>query len=116
MTKIFLKNYRISGVHGVYEHERRVAQEFVIDVVADVDTTAAEQSDNVQDTVSYLDFKKIIDETFTAHSYYLIEKLAHDIAQKTLHDKRIKTIEITIKKPEVLPNGDVGITYTQKNS
>jgi len=116
MTKIFLKNYRLSGIHGVYSHERRVEQEFVIDIVAEVDTTVAEQSDNVQDTVSYLDFKKTIDEVFANHSYYLIEKLAHDIAKKVLDDKRIETIEITIRKPEVLPNGDVGITYSQKNS
>ena len=41
------------GHHGVFEHERRDGQRFVIDLVLGVDTAAAAASDDLSATVDY---------------------------------------------------------------
>ncbi len=39
--RIALRGLVVRGHHGVYEHERRDGQDFVVDVVLDVDTSVA---------------------------------------------------------------------------
>ena len=39
--------------HGVFEHEKREGQVFVIDLLLGIDTRSAAASDNLHDTVDY---------------------------------------------------------------
>ncbi len=41
------------GHHGVFEHEKRDGQTFVVDLVLGLDTRAAAASDDLHDTVDY---------------------------------------------------------------
>ena len=41
------------GHHGVFEHERRDGQRFVIDLVLGIDTAPAAASDDLSQTVDY---------------------------------------------------------------
>ncbi|HNV40046.1 MAG: dihydroneopterin aldolase, partial [Dermatophilaceae bacterium] len=51
--RIVLSGVRGRGFHGVFEHERREGQEFVVDVALTVDLAAAGASDDLVDTVNY---------------------------------------------------------------
>lgn len=110
---IFLHDLHVFGKHGVYEEERNVEQEFIIDVSATIDTTLAAKSDNLKDTVDYVQFKNIAEEIIQGISCYLVEKIGEDIAKRVLEDKRIVSVVVTIKKPAVLKNGLPGVTITR---
>src|SRR5437764_14698445 len=51
--RISLRGLRVRGHHGVFEHERRDGQEFVVDITVWMDLTAAARSDRLADTLDY---------------------------------------------------------------
>ena len=53
--EIRLTGLTVTGRHGVYEHERRDGQPFVVDCTLGLDTTAAAGSDDLASTVNYGD-------------------------------------------------------------
>ena len=112
--KIFLEKLVLSGRHGVSDRERAAPQELHIDISAEADTRKSAESDEISDTVNYKDFAKIAREVIEGPPSHLIETLAHKIAERILEDKKIKTVSVTIRKPQVLPSGIPGVTIVQK--
>ena len=51
--RIEIRDLRVTGTHGVLPEERDRAQPFSVDIVAWVDMEAAQQSDDLADTVDY---------------------------------------------------------------
>jgi len=97
--RLAVRGLAIHGHHGVFEHERRDGQEFVIDLVLGVDTRVAARSDDVQDTV---DYGTLVDEVRTAVAddpVDLIETLAQRIADVCLRNALVDTVEVTVHKP-----------------
>jgi len=94
-----VRGLAIHGHHGVFEHERRDGQEFVIDLVLGVDTRVAARSDDLQDTV---DYGTLVDDVRTAVAddpVDLIETLAQRIADVCLRNALVDTVEVTVHKP-----------------
>ena len=110
MDYIHITNLFFSGKHGVHDTERKVEQEFSIEVKLGFDTAKAGKSDKLADTVDYGDIKNKIQKVIRGSSRYLIETLAEDIAHEILEDKRIQSSEVTIKKTAVWDNGVPGVT------
>nr|AIA13809.1 Dihydroneopterin aldolase [uncultured bacterium]AIA13899.1 Dihydroneopterin aldolase [uncultured bacterium]AIA14248.1 Dihydroneopterin aldolase [uncultured bacterium] len=116
MDYIHIDKLVLRGKHGHYERERRVEQEFEVWVKLGIETATAGASDKLPDTLDYDEVKTIIQTVVDGSSRYLIEKLAEDMAHKILEDKRVMSIELTIKKPEVWDNGVPGITVVRTQS
>lgn len=110
MDTIFLHNLSILGKHGVGQEERNVEQEFLVDIEVDFDLAPAGASDNLSDTANYSDFASAAREVIENNSFYLIEKIAHLIAEKILLDARISRVRVSVRKPAVLPSGIPGIS------
>ena len=51
--RIELRGLTVRGHHGVFEHERRDGQDFVVDITVWIDLAAAAASDDLADTVDY---------------------------------------------------------------
>ena len=51
--RIELRGLRVRGNHGVFDHERRDGQDFVVDVTVWMDLAAAAASDDLADTLDY---------------------------------------------------------------
>ena len=97
--RLAVRGLAVHGHHGVFEHERRDGQEFVIDLVLGVDTRVAASSDDLQDTV---DYGTLVDEVRTAVAddpVDLIETLAQRIADVCLRNALVDTVEVTVHKP-----------------
>ncbi len=105
----------MAGKHGVGEAERKVEQEFEIWAKMEVDTAQAAQSDELEDALDYAPIKEQIVETIQGRSFYLIERLADTLCQEILKDKRIRTIELTVKKVAIWTNGVPGVTVVRSN-
>lgn len=97
--RIALSGLRAVGYHGVFDHERRDGQEFTVDVVLDVDMTAAAASDDLSDTVDYGTIAVAVHELVTGEPVNLIETLASRIADVCLIDSRVERVTVTVHKP-----------------
>ncbi|MCW2848547.1 MAG: dihydroneopterin aldolase [Marmoricola sp.] len=85
--------------HGVLDFERRDGQEFLVDLVLDLDTRPAARSDDLQDTV---DYGTLVDEVRSAvenDPVDLIETLAQRIADTCLRHAEVAAVEVTVHKP-----------------
>lgn len=111
--EITLTGLRVFGRHGVYEHERRVGQHFVIDATLVVDTSAAAASDDVADTVHYGEAAERIAAIVGGEPVDLVETLAQRIADALLAYDGVHRVSVTVHKPAApidLEFADVSVT------
>ena len=88
------------GHHGVFEHERRDGQVFVIDLTLGLDTAAAAGSDDLRDTVDYGSLVGQVKAAVESDPVDLIETLAHRVAGVCLSDGRVEWVRVTVHKPD----------------
>jgi dihydroneopterin aldolase len=96
---ITLTGLRVRGRHGVYEFEREDGQDFVVDVVLELDLTAAARSDGVADTVHYGELADQLVAIVAGEPVNLIETLADRLAAVCLADTRVDAVTVTVHKP-----------------
>lgn len=115
--RIFIHGLSLHAYHGVMAFEGKVGQTFSIDMMLEIDLTAAGRSDKVVDTVSY---DKVVDcatRAFTAQRYKLIEAAAARVADAVLAAfPRVNRITVTIHKPHApiaATFSDVGVTLVR---
>ena len=112
--RVFIESLRLSGKHGVAEHERTTTvQEFVLDITANLDIRVAAGSDDIADTVDYMRFCEIAKDVISTNSFHLIERVAQTIVDRIFEDVRITSVSIAIKKPNLLDSGVPGISITR---
>ena len=97
---ITLTGLRARGHHGVYDFERRQGQEFVVDVVLELDLEPAVASDDVADTVHYGQLADRLVEIVSGEPVNLIETLADRLVAACLADGRIAAATVTVHKPQ----------------
>jgi dihydroneopterin aldolase len=98
--RVKLTGLRLRGNHGVFEHERRDGQDFVIDVELELDTRAAATSDDLADTVDYGTLAQHIADIVGGEPVNLIETLAERIAEACLSDGRVRVALVEVHKPQ----------------
>jgi 7,8-dihydroneopterin aldolase/epimerase/oxygenase len=101
------------GHHGVFEHERRDGQPFVVDVVLHLDLRPAGQSDDLTRTAHYGELAEQVVGLITGDPLDLIEALAERIAASILASFPVDAVEITVHKPKApieVPFGDVAVS------
>jgi 7,8-dihydroneopterin aldolase/epimerase/oxygenase len=111
--RITLRGLRIRGYHGVFDHERRDGQDFVIDAVIWADTEAAALSDDLSRTVDYGALAGRLADIVSGEPVALIETLAARLASACLDDPGVGEVEITVHKPHApvpYPFDDVAVT------
>jgi dihydroneopterin aldolase len=98
--EITLTGLRVFGRHGVYDEERRVGQQFVVDVTLRLDTRQAAASDEVSDTVHYGEMAEQIAAIVGGEPVNLLETLAARIAEHLLSLPLVDAARVTVHKPE----------------
>ncbi|WGX96220.1 dihydroneopterin aldolase [Nocardioides sp. L-11A] len=103
--------------HGVFDHERRDGQVFMIDLTLAVDTAPAAASDDLRDTVDYGSLVDQVVAVVTRDPVDLIETLAQRIADTCLLDPRVEWVRVTVHKPDApiqATFADVQLTITRR--
>jgi dihydroneopterin aldolase len=111
--RISLVGLRVPGRHGVYDFEREQGQDFVVDVVLEIDTRPAATSDDLADTVNYGDLATALADVVGGEPVNLLETLAARLADVCLADERVGAAEVTVHKPQApipLTFHDVSVT------
>jgi 7,8-dihydroneopterin aldolase/epimerase/oxygenase len=98
--RIELRGLRVRGHHGVFDHERRDGQGFVVDVTAWLDLAKAAASDAVADTLHYGELAERVAAIVAGPPADLIETVAVRVADEVLTDARVTAVEVTLHKPQ----------------
>jgi dihydroneopterin aldolase len=110
---IELRNLQFYSFHGLYEEEKKAGGDFVVDVLAKLDSSHHAVS-SIEETVNYAEVFEIIKKEMN-QPRELLETLTQSIAEK-IHEKfsSIKEMEVRVEKkapPIVGFNGTVAATY-----
>lgn len=108
MDRISLLDIRLQVLLGVSDEERSQAQEVLLDVEMDFDTSHAGASDQLADTVDYSAVHQTIVRAATRQPYHLIEALAETIAAEVLREFHFPRVRLLLKKPGALCQRHVG--------
>jgi len=107
MDKIYIKNLKIAGKHGVYDFEKKQNHFFEIDAVIYLSLKKAGKSDNLKDTVDYVEVVNLIAKIFKEKDCKLIEAVAESICSVLLDSYPIKKIKLKIRKPHAPIHADL---------
>jgi dihydroneopterin aldolase len=113
IDEITLTGLRVFGSHGVYQHERRDGQDFIVDTTLYVSAAAAAASDDVADTVHYGEVAQRIAAIVGGEPVNLLETLAQRIADDLLAEFGVRMVAVTVHKPGApidLEFSDVSVT------
>lgn len=119
LDRILLTGLRARGHHGVYAHEKRDGQPFVIDLVVHLDLARAAGSDDVADTVHYGELAAAVVAAVERDPVDLIETVAERIAAVALAHAAVQRVEVTVHKPEApiaVPVADVAVTIVRSRA
>ena len=117
--RITLRGLRVRGHHGVFDHERRDGQDFVLDLVLDVDLAPAGTSDDLADTVDYGALAEGAAAVVAGPPRQLIEAVAAEVAERVLADARVAAVEVTLHKPQApigVPFDDVAVVVRRERA
>jgi dihydroneopterin aldolase len=119
MDEITLTGLRVFGRHGVYEQEKRVGQNFVVDFSLRTDTRHAARTDDVVDTIHYGEAAELVAGIVGGEPVDLLETLVHRIADALLDLPLVQGVRVTVHKPDApiaLPFDDVAVTIERSRS
>jgi D-erythro-7,8-dihydroneopterin triphosphate epimerase len=109
--QIHIKDLLLRTIVGINEEERRDRQDVLINMVLHVDTRPAGESDDIDQAVNYRTLTKRVIQLVETSQFYLVEKLAAEIAASCLDDPRVERVHVTVEKPGALRFArSVGVT------
>jgi len=114
--RITLTGLTVFGRHGVFEHEKRDGQDFVVDVTVWLELSAAAATDDLSQTVHYGELAELAAGIIGGPPRDLIEAVAGEIADAVLAGFPVTAVEVTLHKPAApipLRFADVSVTVTR---
>jgi dihydroneopterin aldolase len=114
---VFVKGLALHAYHGVMQHEGKVGQSFMLDLVLDIELAQASRSDKLAHTVSYDQVVEVARKAFCQRRYRLIEAAAGAVAEAVL-DRfgHVSRVCVTVHKPHApiaATFADVGVTIVR---
>lgn len=97
--RIELRGLTVRGHHGVFDHERRDGQDFIIDVTVWIDLDAAAASDDLADTLDYGTLAARAAAIVAGPPRNLIETVSAEIADDVMTDERVHAVEVVVHSP-----------------
>lgn len=103
MDIIFLHDFKVKTLIGIYPWERKVRQTIQIDLEIALPTSYACQSDNIEDALDYALIIGRINEILVNKHFSLLEALAEHIAQTILTEFKSPWVKVSVAKLGIIP-------------
>jgi 7,8-dihydroneopterin aldolase/epimerase/oxygenase len=98
MGKILLEGMEFYAYHGHLKEEQIIGTRFLVDLEIDFDTTPAEQSDQLHDTINYQEAYQVIKKVMEVNSH-LIEHVARRILDGIRNSfPGLASVKVTVSK------------------
>jgi FolB domain-containing protein len=100
--EIHIVDLMLRTIIGINEEERRNRQDVLINITLYTDIRPAGSSDDISDAVNYRTITKNVIDLVEHSQFYLVEKLATEIAVICLRDAGVERVRVRIEKPGAL--------------
>lgn len=104
MDKVFVEGMKFYGYHGAYRAENELGQRFEADVVMEMDSRKAAETDALEDTVNYALVYETVRDIIEGEAVNLVETLANRVADDILrkfHLVEACTVKVTKPDPPI---------------
>ena len=110
---LFIKNLTVKCVIGVNPYEREREQEIRMQIFLWTDIAKASRSDNLEDALDYSAIYKKVVQRVEHSKFYLIERLAYEVATICLQHPLTRKAKVIVEKIEALEKAEsAGIELT----
>ena len=117
MDKILITNLRAHGIIGVYDEERIIPQDILINITIYTDTRSAAKSDSIKDCINYASLSQKVKKHAESVRRLTVEALAEDIAKICIEEDGVKKARVRVEKPEAMRFVDkVGVEIKRSKS
>ncbi|HSR30278.1 MAG TPA: 2-amino-4-hydroxy-6-hydroxymethyldihydropteridine diphosphokinase [Anaerolineae bacterium] len=100
--RIHIKDLLLRTIIGINDEERHNRQDVLINIELHASTHAAGASDDIADAVNYRTITKRVIALVEGSQFYLVEKMAAEIARICLKDPRVERATVRVEKPGAL--------------
>lgn len=100
--RIIIRDLHVRGIIGINEDERTERQDVMINLELETDTRPAAESDDISDALNYRSVAKRVIELVETSRFFLLERLAEEIARLCLEESRVRRIRVSVEKPSAL--------------
>ena len=97
--RIELRGLTVRGHHGVFEHERRDGQDFVVDITVWIDLAGLPPATTLPTPSITANSRAARPTSSAGPAKNLIETVAAEIAEDIMRDERAQAVEVTLHKP-----------------
>jgi FolB domain-containing protein len=110
---LFIKNLKVTCIIGVNPEEREREQEIRIQLFLWTDIAQASRSDNLEDALDYSTLYKAVVKRVEHSTFYLIERLAYEVATICLQYPLTQKVTVILEKIGALKKAEsAGIEVT----
>ena len=101
MSVISINGMRFYAHHGCFEQERVIGTHFQVDLRMEVDTSRAEISDNIEDTVDYLEVYQVVKREMDNPSHLLehVARRAGEAVRAQFSDTKNVVVRVSKLNP-----------------
>ncbi|MDQ2070853.1 dihydroneopterin aldolase [Natronospira bacteriovora] len=115
MDTVYIRGLRARTIVGIFEWERRLAQEIVFDIEMSTDIRPAARSDAIEDALDYKSVAKAVVAHVEASDYQLVERLAESICELIVREFGVTSVGLTLNKKGALTDAaDVGVRIQRR--
>src|SRR5262245_13693577 len=98
MDRLLLREITAETILGIYEWERRVPQDVVIDLEVPCDVRRAAASDAIEATFDYKAIVLRVIEFLGQSQFHLLETLAEQVARLVIAEFKADSVRLTARK------------------
>ena len=99
MDKVYIRNLKAKATIGVFEWERQIRQNVLLDIDMRADVPTAAASDSIDATIDYKAVSKRVLALVEGSQYQLVETLAEEVARLVRDEFSVSWVRVRIAKP-----------------
>ena len=97
--EIYIRDLALRTIIGVNDDERVNRQDVIINITLHTDTRDAAMSDELSLTVNYREITKRVIALVEQSRFFLVERMAEEVAALCLEDPRVQSVGVNVEKP-----------------
>jgi dihydroneopterin aldolase len=99
---------KIETTVGIWEWEKRIKQQVIIDIEMSADIKKAAASDQIEDTLNYKAVAKSVRKLVEESSFQLVETMAEKISELVIGEHNVSWVRVKVNKPGAI-RGSKGV-------
>ena len=108
MDRIFLSEMKIETTVGIWEWEKRIKQQVIIDIEMSANIKKAAATDQIEDTLNYKAVAKSVRKLVEESSFQLVETMAEKISELVIGEHNVSWVKVKVNKPGAI-RGSKGV-------